>query len=225
MSESTFQTDATQFKVQATKLTLHAIRGFQHIEVGLEDYLTVFIAQNGAGKSTMLDALWEGIQVISQEVFAEKPNETSLEMGKKDVKNGLSAASIQTSFLLKYRLPDEEDTDEENTDEEQDASDAILVEGERPFIDYIAGLDIEFALNAQKETKDTSIREEPGEDHVNIIHEYIQGLYKVEKDNTPVFKYYRYGDSDMFQAENTKWEQLKDWIDLRHKVAAQNKGR
>ena len=45
------------FKLSIKKLSLHNFRQFESIELDFDEQLTVLIAENGGGKTTILDSL------------------------------------------------------------------------------------------------------------------------------------------------------------------------
>ncbi len=116
---SLFATDFVQFKVEVKKMELNSFRGFQFVAVEFDPELTVFIAGNGGGKTTLLDAVYETIQELAIHAF-NYPNSHST-LSSKDVKVGQYAALLSVEFKLAYQILEKQANDH-NEEDQSDSS-------------------------------------------------------------------------------------------------------
>lgn len=80
--------ERTGFDLSLKKLTIDNFRGFGHLEMSFDKDTIVLIAENGGGKTTILDAIASGLKLfmwqLLREPFLEAPN-----FKTKDIKNGV----------------------------------------------------------------------------------------------------------------------------------------
>ena len=66
------KTKVFQPQIRAKKITLENFRGFEHLEMEFQPDLTVFIGENGAGKTTILDGLAKLLLVFEKKMRSKR---------------------------------------------------------------------------------------------------------------------------------------------------------
>lgn len=107
-----------RYKIKIKKLILDDFRAFGHFEMDFDEKLTVIIGNNGAGKSTLLDATAALLSLFLQHTFYPK-DDFSLNLSRKNVKNGVATCSCHLVFDIEY-LKTVELTEEEIKEEDDD---------------------------------------------------------------------------------------------------------
>lgn len=202
--EPVFSVEKTrQYRVLVDCLKMTAFRGFQNeTEIHFEPDLTVFIAQNGGGKSTVLDALYEHLNILAQATFSPETYEPNL--SGKDVNVNLGTSSeMEADFVLDFMDFDEPDAGEVG----QDSS----------FIEYLGkSIHTSFFINKEAGVQDRRITDE--ESSLQSIQ--VFNRLKSDLRNLPVFKYYQPGE----QSSKTTRKDFKDitaWMERCQKMAYQ----
>lgn len=213
MSEPYFQTDHVQFQVLVEHLNLSSFRGFQGLEVSFEKDLTVFISNNGGGKSTILDAVWKSLESFSKYSFSYELS--PLSVSGKDVTVGSNDGMINTSFRIPFQVIEILELDEEELEEGSVGDTSEISE-------YQAILQHETPLNVESGVGNPQIIEQPSESHAEFIRDYFISDFRSSIDCKPVFKYYRPGEIHSTNGI-TYFDELQDWVDRRQKIAGQKK--
>lgn len=99
--------------VRLKQLHLQNFRGFGYVELDFhpDKPVTVLIADNGGGKSTVLDAAAEFLRYFFQLAIAGQNEEGASKetfLGEKDIFNGRNNASASAVLNLSYPYPDKE---------------------------------------------------------------------------------------------------------------------
>jgi predicted ATP-binding protein involved in virulence len=103
--------ETTGLNVSLKKLILDDFRGFDHLEIDFDEKLSVFIAGNGGGKTSVLDAIAACLQVyLYQFVRAKymalpKLSELDIKVGRNELR-----LTLQIGTLLRYIDTSEIDT-------------------------------------------------------------------------------------------------------------------
>lgn len=201
MSKVIFRDKHVQFRPAVKNVSLQNFRGFQNISIDMDDKLTVFISRNGGGKTTVLDAIWEGLRHIKKDIFKEKVPKSSLT--SLDVKNGSEGSEIALTIQLDYQWY-------EQLEDGGGQVENVLRPNESE-LRIISTGNIEAGFH-------TSTRSAPGDD-LKEIKGYLE-RYFTKKDSKPVFRYYRGSDANGYDgAINTA--ELSAWVDRRQKVLLQ----
>lgn len=83
--------------MKITKLTLENYKGFKTLDLNFDSQLNVFVGVNGAGKSTVLEALKLSLSWLVNRISREKAN--GLQLPKADIHNGSTQAFISLTAL------------------------------------------------------------------------------------------------------------------------------
>jgi predicted ATP-binding protein involved in virulence len=201
MSKVIFHDGEVNFRVLVRKLQLEAFRGFQGMNVELEDDLTVFISKNGGGKTTILDALWEGLSFLDKHVFRNNQRKSTLSAS--DVKNGNEASLISMVLDLTYKWFEEKEG--ENMMITRDGESSIRIQG-----------------NTKSGFQEAEIIE-AAPFHLKSITEYVRKAFR-KYDGKPVFKYYHASDEKKLGGQ-INVDRLSEWINRRQKVLSQKDNR
>ncbi len=202
MSKVNFSGEQAQFKPVVKGLQLQSFRGFLNLDISLQEDLTVFISRNGGGKSTILDAIWSGLEVIEGFFRLAEYSKQIGWLETADIKNGTESSSLSVDMLTYFQwLQKEED--------ENGGSFNTLEKGEKEFTIRIKGSELGF-----ERTSDLSA-------NWSELAEYLEhGAQK--GDSRPIFKYYQaQGHKPELSAER-KLTKLINWIDRRQKVLMQS---
>lgn len=203
MSKVIFRDKHVQFKPAVKNVSLQSFRGFQDLSVGLDDRLTVFISRNGGGKTTVLDAVWEGLRYIKKEIFKENAPKSSLT--RLDVKNGSEGSEIALAIQLDYQWYEQL--------EDGDGQVENVLKPKKTDLRIISTGNVEAGFHTSIDTISA-----PGDD-LKEIRSYLE-RYFTRKDSKPVFRYYRGDDAKGYDgAINTA--DLTTWLDRRQKVLLQ----
>lgn len=193
----------SQFSIQVDNVSLNSFRGFGGVSIPLDPKLTVFIANNGGGKTTVLDAIFEGVRSFVQESKLPIPNTGESFLSEKDVKINTQASSLTTSLSLEYfLLEQDEDIDENPIDI------SVLYQGTA---EKVIGLNLAGKIE--------SSQAQVNDDHIFRISEAQTGFVKT-RDNLPIVKYFHLGARKGTKSHDAfKW--LFTWVDKRQKMAGQ----
>ena len=84
-----------EYSISLESLKLENFRCFDNLEINFEEKLTVFIAQNGGGKTTLLDAVTENLKTYLSALGIDgyKPKPIAF----KDIKEGELSARCEIS--------------------------------------------------------------------------------------------------------------------------------
>jgi len=202
--EQIFSVEKTrQYRFVVDCLKMTAFRGFQNeTEIHFEPDLTVFIAQNGGGKSTVLDALYEHLRILAQATFLPETYESSL--SGKDVNMNLDTFSeMGADFILDYI-----DFDElENAEPDQGSA----------FIEYLGKpIHTSFFINKEAGIQDRRIDDE--ESSLQSIRAFNR--LKPDLRNLPVFKYYQPGEQSS-KTTRKDFNDITSWMERCQKMAYQ----
>ncbi len=99
-------------KIHISSLTLHNFRGFEDLSVAFEEDLTVFIGNNGSGKTTILEAIAGSLQYIKEqvqdhiqktEIFKDSDIRIAPDVNKFEVSLLFSEPSLRLNALYERR--------------------------------------------------------------------------------------------------------------------------
>lgn len=80
--------------VRARRLQLQSYRGFEKLDLELDDELTVLVGTNGSGKTSVLEALAAAVRIT-----VLNPEDSTVEAGyAQDLKNGTSKGTVVVDF-------------------------------------------------------------------------------------------------------------------------------
>jgi predicted ATP-binding protein involved in virulence len=92
------------FDFTLEQLTIDNFRGFGNLEVPFDKDMIVFIAENGGGKTTILDAIAECLKIFMWQLlkrdFTIPPS-----LDKKNIKNGTSTSKAQLDIKFTSKFP------------------------------------------------------------------------------------------------------------------------
>ncbi|PSJ75861.1 hypothetical protein C7N43_16750 [Sphingobacteriales bacterium UPWRP_1] len=88
------------YNISLNNLTLKSFRCFPELDVSFDERLTVFIAENGGGKTTVLDAIAEGLKAYLAALKVAGYKQCSFQGG--DVKKGEEISDININVSLDY---------------------------------------------------------------------------------------------------------------------------
>lgn len=101
-----------EYSITLEKLTLSSFRCFGSLDVGLDKKLTVFIAENGGGKTALLDAM--ALALKTHLAALHVPGYDARPIMDKDVKKGENFAQINLKANIKYIGTDSYDTTDDD---------------------------------------------------------------------------------------------------------------
>ncbi|AEE53914.1 AAA family ATPase [Haliscomenobacter hydrossis] len=209
--EQVFSVEARQYRFLVDRIKLASFRGFQNeVEIHFEPDLTVFIAQNGGGKTTVLDALYEHLQLLEKNTF-QPGKYTSILTGKDVNVNTDTFSELNADFILDfmdYELLEEPVSIEEN---DEDQGGALL--------EY-RGIPIHTSFYLNKVAGIDGISIIDSEQSLSQIRAFNN--LKRELCNFPVFKYYQPGERSGKNAKQD-FKSITDWIERCQKMAYQAK--
>ena len=222
MEQPLFKVETQQYRFIAKSIKLSAFRGFPNeVVIPLEPDLTVFIAQNGGGKTTVLDALYEHLQILADATFQLEGHVASL-AGKDVNLNVDTFGELSADFSLDYMAYEVEEVfDEEYIDEageleveekieenEKAEIDKELLETETNeeeaksidattqkigYIEFLGNpLQTAFYINKESGIGGVSVDEMMTENHLGKIRSFNK--LRLELKNIPTFKYYQPGE-------------------------------
>ena len=90
-----------EHRFRLEKLELSNFRRFEHLEVNLHPRLTVFIGDNGSGKTSILDAISKTLSNIANEVLK---GSNGKELSRSDVNNARDKAFTDVKTVFGYGL-------------------------------------------------------------------------------------------------------------------------
>ncbi|MEZ4955198.1 MAG: AAA family ATPase [Saprospiraceae bacterium] len=179
-------------ELKVSELNLDNFRGFRTLKnLLIGDKVTVIIAENGGGKTTILDAMAAALQVFLNQLlkmsFAPFP-----ELRSKDVMNGTENGSIELKiegYISVLHVLD--DNQEDKLPEE-------------PVFDQIPLTENQLQISINKEAISYKINEyEANEESDFLFKEYFKSQFRPEIDSMPVLAYYG-GNSIDTQSEINK---------------------
>jgi predicted ATP-dependent endonuclease of OLD family len=203
--------NAVQFRPVVKQLQLRNFKRFTNLVVPFEEDLTVFIGNNGAGKTSILDAIYASVYPLFEQSFNLKLPEPLIVSGKM-IKNGTSGAIIGTSLDISFMINEEED---EILIVKDDDGDIQNNESQNIWVRYDGSILFEMSINEGGSAFDTVDKEELMQtlsSHKSYLRRSI--------DNQPFIKYFRpaslsdkgyYGD----------FSKLKKWVDIHQKMVGQ----
>ena len=171
--------ERTGFDLTLKKLTVDNFRGFGHLEVPFDKDIIVFIAENGGGKTTILDAIAECLKIFMWQLlkrdFTNPPKLT-----RKDVKN-LSEQPLNAQLDINWIEHAEEDNETSNTKKDIKTN----------------KVDLSLILSVNKSKKENEFRIIEGgtEYDANIDSQFyfledFKNHYRAKTDSVPVLVYY-----------------------------------
>jgi predicted ATP-binding protein involved in virulence len=165
------------FEVVLKKLILDDFRGFGHLEIDFDEKLTVLIAQNGGGKTSILDAIAEQLKqfLIVTTLYEAEPK---YYLKGSDVKNGTvgSLCSLICEITYPFEIPKPE--------EEHD---------EREFESYTYDCQLDMQVNKTGSQPFFSYNKSEVEKNHIPLEKYIkavENLYRYSEDSLPTLIYY-----------------------------------
>ncbi|HRI27920.1 MAG TPA: AAA family ATPase, partial [Chitinophagales bacterium] len=219
------------FDLRLEALHLENFRGFGNLEVTFDPDITIFISENGGGKSTILDATAECLRFFYQYALVRQKYETKFK--STDVKNGLHAASCRLVVNMEYPYTELNKSKTNNTDEVEE-------EDDRPI--HNANCFWELNLN---DNGGTEVKYAQGNiaDSITIEGYRIATNVLRKKENLPILVYYGRNAFNRPQAagnakvksridavyanalepERFSFNQLYQWYDEKQRLALQEK--
>ncbi|OWY21399.1 hypothetical protein C7N43_06860 [Sphingobacteriales bacterium UPWRP_1] len=219
------------FDLRLETLHLENFRGFGNLEVTFDPDITIFISENGGGKSTILDATAECLRFFYQYALVRQKYETKFK--STDVKNGLHAASCRLVVNMEYPYTELNKSKTNNTDEDEE-------EDDRPIHNGICFWELNLNENGGTEVKYAQ---------GNIANSITIEGYRIatnvlrKKENLPILVYYGRNAFNRPQAagnakvksridavytnalepERFSFNQLYQWYDEKQRLALQEK--
>jgi|GEM_PF-818996 len=174
--------------IRLHSMTLENFRGFTQVEIPFEQDLTVFIARNGGGKTSVLDAAAEGLrQWVGQ--FLSKDDLPPTQLSKRDIKYKTNSAKVTISlkvyFIYYWNEELLEDGFTEPRDDKKEAMFKIAFEitKDSPAVS-------EAIITTDMDSKN------PDEDKLLLLKEMLKILRNEE--SLPVILYYRAETEDSY---------------------------
>lgn len=155
--------------IRLHSMTLENFRGFTQVEIPFEQDLTVFIARNGGGKTSVLDAAAEGLrQWVGQ--FLSQDDLPPTQLSKRDIKINTDKAKGILYLDVAFSFSETEETEES-------------------VIDVVAKENVQFIIqfDLYKDNSEIKAIINPA-DKLHLIEEAIQEL---SVQPLPVVLYYR----------------------------------
>jgi len=112
--------DQLEYNISLERLTLDSFRCFGELKVHFDEKLTVFIAENGGGKTALLDAIVEGLKAHLAALKVDGFNIPSV--AYRDIKKGEGYAKITLETDVDYVLQ----VEYENLDKKDDNGNSIF---------------------------------------------------------------------------------------------------
>ena len=98
--------DIHEHKICLKRLKLQDFKGFGNISLHFDKLLTVLIADNGGGKTTVLDAIGEFLRYFLEIGIEGKPREAyKPSLNNKHIKNDQLVSLCEVEFELSYKYP------------------------------------------------------------------------------------------------------------------------
>lgn len=93
-------------KVRLKRLKLESFRGFRHIDLSFHERLTILIADNGGGKTSILDGIAEFLKYfLAEGILPESIAGYESKLTGRDIKNDQLASLCEMDFELVYKYP------------------------------------------------------------------------------------------------------------------------
>lgn len=108
--------------IRLKSLKMENFRGFEQAETDFDEALTVFIASNGGGKTSVLDAAAEALQQWVQQLALLDGQALPTSLNHLDISNGQAAGRIELVLALSfnwYHEEEEEDGQRETVEESE----------------------------------------------------------------------------------------------------------
>ncbi|MDZ7879505.1 MAG: AAA family ATPase [Saprospiraceae bacterium] len=195
-----------EYSIALERLSLENFRCFQDLNVTFDEKLTVFIAENGGGKTAILDVIAEGLKIFLATLKADGYKTQLLPF--KDVKTGLSTARCQLLADIDYLVNDDYPaTDNDGNPLKLFDEDGVIITDENGVeqIQIIESVTKENALvSLTFETTFNNLN------HYKGFYKYAASLKRYSYTNLPVLVYYG-GDSvhiEYNEKEITSFEKL-----------------
>ena len=172
--------------VRLMQLTLENFRGFTEVKIPFEQDLTVFIARNGGGKTSVLDAAAEGLrQWIEQSLLGEDLSPTQL--SKRDINYKTEIATIILALKVNFIHYWKEELEDGATEQMSAEKKAVF--------------EITFKLSkgspdVGKASITANTDSETPEDALQLLQEMLKIL--LNKEPLPVILYYRAETEDSY---------------------------
>lgn len=172
--------------VRLMQLTLENFRGFTEVKIPFEQDLTVFIARNGGGKTSVLDAAAEGLrQWIEQSLLGEDLSPTQL--SKRDINYKTEIATIILALKVNFIHYWKEELEDGATEQMSAEKKAVF--------------EITFKLSkgspdVGKASITANTDSETPEDALQLLQEMLKIL--LDKEPLPVILYYRAETEDNY---------------------------
>lgn len=220
------------FDLRLETLHLENFRGFGNLEVTFDPDITIFISENGGGKSTILDATAECLRFFYQYALVRQKYETKFK--STDVKNGLHTASCRLAVNMAYPYTELNKSKTKSTDEEKEAEDMRPTQNGTCFW--------KLNLNEDGETR-TFFDDDNLAGKITIEGYKISASFVEKNKNLPILVYYGRNAFNRPQAagnakvksridavyanalepERFSFNQLYQWYDEKQRLALQEK--
>lgn len=173
--------DKYHYEITPKRLILQDFRGFGFLSLDLEKDVTVLIAQNGGGKTTILDAIAEMLKIFVA-YLTDRKYEDYTQLRKNDVKNGVLTAKADFEIELTYPIDVERYIPQEHSPEK----DEVVIERDGTNMPLTLG----FSLNLES----GEVRPSINAYNVFEIEELLPFKESFKKyrddENLPVLAYY-----------------------------------
>jgi predicted ATP-binding protein involved in virulence len=170
------------YKIKVKELSLKNFRSFANLnEVYFDEQLTVFVGANGAGKTSILDAVAGNLQTILDWVFLQlgegidEPYITD-----KVITNGTNDASVKITYGLTRLELLEDDSQEEELNQKNDEPEYITIEENDQFEFRLIRKQKNSTFDVEKDELERTPLQSFVSDLSNRIH-----LYKNNDENAP----------------------------------------
>jgi predicted ATP-binding protein involved in virulence len=173
--------ETTGLNLYLKKLILDDFRGFDHLEIDFDEKLSVFIAENGGGKTTILDAVAACLQVYLFHLL--KANFIVLpKLSDKNIRYGTSFLKLQLDIHTIFTYLEVEEKDEKDNAAENEV---VIQE-----FDNIT-TDKSLIINASAKKTTLSIDGyEASAENVFDFKEHFERAHQDNKDSLPIMAYY-----------------------------------
>lgn len=198
------------FKIQLRSLHLERYKQFLNARIDFTDKpsASIFIADNGGGKTTMLDATAEALRVFLAAVLGRDFKPGSPRITSRDIKlgSGENSAIITLTANVEYpvRVITQSKSDENNSDENN--SNENNSDENNPNDEYAYELrpaDFEFRIAINQRGKiDLDISNLSNPDETTILSDVYESIFQLGVGYLPVLVYYGGNPMDNIPNEN-----------------------
>ena len=206
-----------EYSILIESLNLKNFRCFGDLDINFDEKLTVFIAVNGGGKTTILDAIAEGLKAYLATLKIKGYEKSSLL--KKDIKTGLPVSNIAIETELSYVFPlDNVETNEESRDSRTDKETKFKIsisEDDSEFSKNNSSFEQYFAKYFKSYFKDTNIPVLAYYGGVDVDTDY--------KTKNKVKNRLEYVYKEALSASRNNFTAFYDWFEKRYRLYLQAK--